>query len=105
MICTLHDRIRPAADSGCRSPTQTSAMLTALVAAPSPTTPSAMVDVAPRKPWSGPSSASAPERRAHYAYEHPWMIGSPERTAYPREFYAALSVARRKLFHGFLFRP
>ena len=41
----------------------------------------------------------------YYAYEHPWMIASPEHTAYPREFYAGLSGARRKLFHDFLFRP
>ena len=27
----------------------------------------------------------------YYAYEHPWMIGSPEHTAYPREFHAGLS--------------
>ena len=40
----------------------------------------------------------------YYAYEHPWMIGSPEHTAYPRAFYAGLSAARRKLFHDFLFR-
>ena len=41
----------------------------------------------------------------YYAYEHPWMIASPEHTAYPREFYAAQSGVRRKLFHDFLFRP
>ena len=28
----------------------------------------------------------------YYAYEHPWMIGSPEHTVYPRTFYAGLSV-------------
>ena len=41
----------------------------------------------------------------YYAYEHPWMIGSREHTAYPREFYAGLSTARRKLSLDFLFPP
>ena len=54
----------------------------------------------------GPSTRADGRRiMLYYAYEHPWMIASPEHTAYPREFYAALSGARRKLFHDFLFRP
>ena len=54
----------------------------------------------------GPSTRSDGRRiMLYYAYEHPWMIGSPEHTAYPRAFYAGLSGARRKLFHDFLFRP
>ena len=40
----------------------------------------------------------------YYAYEHPWMIGSPEHTAYPARFYRDLSAEQRNMFHSFLFR-
>ena len=46
----------------------------------------------------------ADRRPAPTGAASPWMIGSPEHTAYPREFYAGLPGARRKLFHDFLFR-
>lgn len=42
----------------------------------------------------------------YYAYEHPWMIASQEHWGYPKEFYnRRLSLAQRKLFHGFVFDP
>jgi hypothetical protein len=41
----------------------------------------------------------------YYAYEHPWMVASQEHWSYAKSFYAALSPARRKFFHGFVFDP
>ena len=51
-----------------------------------------------------------PSRRAdgrryllYYAYEHRWMIASPEPVSYPREFYRRLDDRLRPLFHPFVF--
>ncbi len=41
----------------------------------------------------------------YYAYEHGFMVGNPEHWSFSKDFYAGLSPARRKLFHGFVFDP
>jgi ectoine hydroxylase len=53
-------------------------------------------------PWTRTDGARV---MLYYAYEHPWMIASQEHWGYRPEFYNALSPARRRLFHGFLFDP
>ncbi len=53
-------------------------------------------------PWTQDDGARI---MLYYAYEHPWMIASPEHWGYNKNFYDRLSPERRKLFHGFLFDP
>ena len=52
----------------------------------------------------GPWTASGGQRVVtYYAYEHSWMMASPEPYSYPRSFYEGLSPERRELFHRFVF--
>ena len=41
----------------------------------------------------------------YYAYEHGFILDNPEHWSYSSKFCAALSPARRALFHGFVFEP
>jgi ectoine hydroxylase len=53
-------------------------------------------------PWMRPGGERV---MLYYAYEHPWMIASQEHWGYPPAFYAGLSAAQRRFFHGFVFDP